>query len=297
VARGVGVDPELAPLPDSGGVESLAEYVVAPVLDGRPDDLEGPVLVRGHGGGRLQPGRVGVDLELGPLRRSGRVEPPAEDAVVVAVLTLAGPYDDEVATGVGGHPGRRLIAGGERADVELASLAGSGRGEALAEDAISAPILGVAMPYDDEVAIRLRAYDRRPLHPGGVGVDLELDALGDSKGVEELAGHAQGLVRAIAAPHHDEVPVDVRGDRGVVVQSGGVGVDAKLAPLPDPGGVETLAEDAVTAGVLADAQPDDDEIPVAVRGHGGDGLGARRVGVDLELEAQARSRRAETLAE
>ncbi len=58
-----------------------------------------------------------------------------------------------------------------------------------------------------------------------------------------------------------------------------------------------LTEDAIAAPVLAGALPGDDKVPIRGRGHRGQSLVARGVGVDLELAPLGDSGRAEALGQ
>src|SRR6185295_11101506 len=77
-----------------------------------PNDHEVAVRIRRGGGRRLVAGGVGVDLEFQPLRYSGGVEAPAEDAQIVTILAVALPDHYEVPVGIGSDGGGALEARG-----------------------------------------------------------------------------------------------------------------------------------------------------------------------------------------
>src|SRR6185503_10182833 len=76
-----------------------------------------------------------------------------------------------------------------------------------------------------------------------------------------------------------------------------VGVDPELRAEGGAPGVETAAEDAVAAPVLAHASPDDHEVPARVRADGGHALDAGRIDVHLELRAEGVTGGVEAAAE
>src|SRR5687768_1803327 len=96
--------------------------------------------------------RVGVDAELGAERRAvARVALAEKVARGAPVTPAAGPGDDEVAGGVGGHGRRVLIARGVGVHAELRAQRDPRARKALPEDSEIRSILGLAVPDDDEV--------------------------------------------------------------------------------------------------------------------------------------------------
>src|SRR5687768_13679424 len=144
-----------------------------------------------HGRAVLARRGVGIDPELGALRRAGVGEALAEDPVAVAVLAgIAGPGDDEVADPVRGHRGTPLIARRVAVDLELRALRRSRRGEPLPEDAEQGSVLLLAGPDHDEAADDGPGDARLVLIVGGVRVDPELRACRYAAGEIALAEDA-----------------------------------------------------------------------------------------------------------
>src|SRR3990172_397074 len=178
----------------------------------------------------------------------------------------------------------RVCSLGSGPTVSLEAIPEDEVAEAFAEDALRPAVLEVALPNDDEIAVRVRRHRGVLLPARDVGVDLELVPLGSSGGVEALAEDSVvAPVLALAVPNDDEVPNGVRSRGWEPLDARGVGVDLELASLGEAVGVEALAEDPPGAPVLAVALPNDDEVPVRVGGHRGVALVARGVGVDLEV--------------
>src|SRR5205823_3837667 len=158
VARGGGVDEELAVVGDAAGGEDLpVDAPAAAVLAvARPGDEEVAAGVHRHGRVDLVAGRGGVDEELAALGHPGGVVALRVDAHAVAVLTGAGPGHGEVAVDrVDRHGGVALVAGSEGVDAELTPLGRAGRVVALGEDAEAAAVLPAAGPGDHEIALRV----------------------------------------------------------------------------------------------------------------------------------------------
>ena len=91
------------------------------VLGAFPHHHEVPTAPDRDGGQALETRGVGVDPELAAPRRPGRREPLAEYPVVVSVLAVLVPDDDEVAVRLHRRRGRVLAVGGVGVDPELAA--------------------------------------------------------------------------------------------------------------------------------------------------------------------------------
>src|SRR5262249_35779611 len=151
-----------------------------------PGDDEVPRLVQRHTRKALWVGGVGIDLELAALDRSRRIVTLPENAKAAAVLAIAVPDDDEVPRLVHCHTGSFLVAGGVGIALELAALHHSRRIVTLPKNASLAAVLGIAFPDNDEVARRVHGHAGATLDVGGVGIDLELAALGHTRRVVTL---------------------------------------------------------------------------------------------------------------
>src|SRR6185295_12729554 len=99
-------------------------------------------------------------------------------------------------------------------------------------DAEDASVLAAAHPHDEEIPARVRGDGRVVLVAGGIGVDPELAALRDPRGVEALAEDAEAAsVLSDAVPDDDEIAARVRGHGRPVLEVRGVGVDPEVAAL------------------------------------------------------------------
>src|SRR6185436_11258576 len=104
----------------------------------------------------------------------------------------------------------------------------------------------------------------------GVGVDLKLGRLGDSRRVETPAEDIEAACppRRVAVPDDDEATVPVRCDPGIALEATGVSIDAEFAAQRCSRRVEAPAEDAADVPILRIAAPDDNEVSVGVGGDG-----------------------------
>src|SRR5437870_1818065 len=105
----------------------------------------------------------------------------------------------------------------ERGEASHAELAAHGQtdGVELREDAITAAVLAVALPRDDEVTGDVAGDRRIALAARGVAVDPELAAVRVAGAEIVLREDADGcVVRPVALPHHHEVPAGVDGHGG-----------------------------------------------------------------------------------
>src|SRR5262249_38745098 len=129
----------------------------------------------------------------------------------------------------------------------------------LPVDAVSAAILPVGLPHDDEARPAACDPGEQLARIRGVTVDAELTR-GDPCGGVPLAPDVVVAVDAgltIARPGDDEVPRGVRGDGRILLIARRVGVDLELRPYRGPGVVVALAVDAEEGTVLEPALPDD----------------------------------------
>src|SRR5439155_17971 len=180
-------------------------------------------------GGALRVGRAGAARAGAGL---GRVA----DAGGGAALGARG---DERAGGraAGGRAAvaRALVAVLARVGGSV-SARGDHGGEALAEDAIVAAVLEVALPDDDEVARRVGSDGGVLLQVGSVGVDPELGALrGATAGVALAEDAVRAAVLVSALPHHDEVARRVGGDTRGALVAGRIRVHPELGAQRRPG--------------------------------------------------------------
>ena len=108
-----------------------------------------------HGDGAvpLVVGRIGVDLELASSRCPVGVVSLAEDTVPMTILLTAFPGDDEPAIGTHGGGRDILVECRIGVDLELVSSHAAIGVEALAEDAVAAPILLSTRPHHHESAV------------------------------------------------------------------------------------------------------------------------------------------------
>ena len=178
VAWGVGIDLELGALRSARRIEAAGKDAgtAGSVLSvAVPGDDEVSVGVHPGGGQPLSARGVGVHLELDALRHSGCVEAPGEDAGTAdAVLSVAGPGDDEVAGVVAID--RRLVLNtlGVRVRLKVDALGSAGGVEAAGEHAVVGSVTSVTGPDDDELAGRGRRHLRVVLVIDCEGVDGEL---------------------------------------------------------------------------------------------------------------------------
>src|SRR4029079_79637 len=153
------------------------------------------------------------------------------------------PDHHEVPRGIGRHGRALLVTRRGGVDAELRTEGRAGAGVALAEDAAIRPVLSVALPHDHEVSGGVRAYGRKPLGGGGVGIGAELGTERDAGGGEPLAEHA--VARAIlirALPDDDEIARGIRGDRKRRLAARREGVRAEFGPERRSGAGVTLTE-------------------------------------------------------
>src|SRR5439155_669952 len=169
------------------------------------------------------------------------------------------------------------------------SARGDHGGEALAEDAIVAAVLEVALPDDDEVARRVRSDGGERLRIVRLRVDPELGALRYPAAAEALPEDAKAVTGAllVAVPHHGEVARRVGRHRGITLRARRVGVHLELGALRGAAAAVALAEDAkvVAAALLPGARPHDHEVARPVGGDGRVLLVVGRVSVHPELGA------------
>ena len=149
--RGGGVHPELGAARHTVAGEALAEDAIAvpgAVLVARPGDNEVALRVGRNRGISLAVIGVCVHLELGsPSSVPGAGKSLAENAVLVPVLVVALPHDDEVTARR--HTPRRDIPGCRRCRCSPGTRCPELRPvavEALAEDAVAVAVLVVARP-------------------------------------------------------------------------------------------------------------------------------------------------------
>ena len=122
----VRVDAELGPLRSAGRVVSLCINSVSPrvglVLPGTvPGDDE--VAGRIHRDGRigLKTGGIRIDLECSPLCCACGVVPLRIDSIIAAILSVAGPCHDIIASGIHGNHRSNLITQRVRVDPRFGS--------------------------------------------------------------------------------------------------------------------------------------------------------------------------------
>src|SRR5262249_31197169 len=138
------------------------------------------------------------------------------------------------------------------------------------------------------IAAAVRRHRRALLVLVGDGVDAELAALGDARGVvalgEDVPAVAAGL--DVTLPDDEEAAARTHADDGIGLVALGEGVDAELAALGAARGGVALGVDvpAVAAGLVM-ALPDDDEVVGGVHRDGGVHLVILGAGVDAELAA------------
>src|SRR5439155_295989 len=108
-----------------------------------------------------------------------------------AVSPAAGPGDDEIPAGAGGHGRRVLLARGVGVHPELRAHGKAGDGEALPEDSGARAVLAVARPDDYEVSGGVGGHVHLALGAGRIGVDPELGAEGDPPLRTGGPGHTQ----------------------------------------------------------------------------------------------------------
>ena len=154
-----------------------------------------------HARAALAESGVGVDLELG-ADRARQADLAREDAVVVAILARALPHHDEVGA-VARDVGLDLGPDRVGVDLELAGQRRSHRVEPPAEDAGRIAVVR-ALPDHDEAAVGSGGERGQRLRVGGVGVDLELGALGPAL-IDAPAEDAVATAVLEAAPDHDQL--------------------------------------------------------------------------------------------
>ena len=223
--------------------------------------------------------RVGVDLELWPLRRAGGVEPPAEGAGTPGRLAaVLRPHDGEPAIRFHVHVRENRRAGQVRADLEVGPLGGAQRVETARAD----PGRDVAAPDHDEVPGRIRCDVGKGLAAGGERARRDLREQRSARRIE--ASHpGREAARSVPVPCDDEVVAGVHRHRGPDLQAGRVGRHGDLAALRRAVGIEHAGEDAEATPVLAFGLPHDDEVPQVAPRDRRPRLGAGGMQVDLEL--------------
>ena len=164
--------------------------------------------------------------------------------------------------------------------------------ESPAEDTAERPVLGIAPPDDDEVAVAVDPDGGVHLALRGVGVDLELRRERRPRGA--VSTREQTVLAAVLAgalPDDDELAGAPHADGGLVLGADGVGVDLELDAELDAGGVEALgAESSERALILIEIGPGHHEVSSGVDIDRRDGLLVKGVGVDLELGAESNRR-------
>ena len=180
--RRVRVDGDLARERVARGVVAPREdaFLIAVLIGALPRDDE--LASQGHRDARvhLVARRRRVHDELAAERSAGRVEPLARYSEARAVSGEAHPDDHEIAGGVHARGRSLLRAGGECVHRKLTTQSDSVFIEPLTEDAVRGPVL-VALPDDDEVAVRAAGDGRQLLLSRGVSVDLEIGCLGNTQ--------------------------------------------------------------------------------------------------------------------
>ena len=225
----IGAGAELTAELCARGGEPLAENAphVAVLLVAGPDDDEVADRIHGHVGVLLTTYRGRVDQEFVADRHALDVETSGEDAVQVAVLSVAGPGDDEVAVGVHGHFRHILdvddgLIHEERVAHGIAGL--------VVDAGVDAPLVLVALarPNDHEVPIGVHGYGGLGLDAvggeyrvalgievAGVRRDAELQTLRLAVTVEPPHDDVAAVVVAVGGPDDDVVAVGIDGHRRV----------------------------------------------------------------------------------
>ncbi|MBM3394056.1 MAG: hypothetical protein FJY37_05370, partial [Betaproteobacteria bacterium] len=123
-------------------------------------------------------GSGGVDAELTTLRHTGGV---VALCINTCVSTWIGgarvPDDDEVSGRIDRHRYILLVTTNGSVSAELTALRHAGGVVALGIDAIQGPVLGFALPCDDEVAIAADGYAATLLNVRSCAVDTHIAAL------------------------------------------------------------------------------------------------------------------------
>lgn len=211
-----------------------------------PDNDKITVAVQGNGRAILPKGGIAVDLELATLGYPGAIVTlPLNAAVVfftVRFKTL--PDDDKIAIAVQGNGRIALVIGGIAVDLELAALGGA---EAIIALPLNAVVTGitvsrqVTLPNDHKIAVTVYGNGRYVLIVGGIGVNLELAALGDAQTVIALRLDTEEVVAGAgfpAIPHHHKIAITVESNSRIVLVIGGISVDLKLTALRHTVGIK-----------------------------------------------------------
>src|SRR5262249_16018968 len=158
--------------------------------------------------------------------------------VAAAVLEIALPRDDEVATWRDGDRRIELAVRGGGVDAKLTAHGHARRIVALGIDAVAATVLTVARPCDDEITGRPHRQRVKLLMAGRGRIDAELAALRPARRVVALGVNAaRPAVLIRAGPGDDKVARRVHGDGGPHLVVGCGRVDEELAPLGRAGRV------------------------------------------------------------
>ncbi|CAH0356432.1 hypothetical protein AQB9606_04710 [Aquabacterium sp. CECT 9606] len=201
------VDPELRTLGHATGVVALGiDAITRAILRiARPGNDEVAAVIHADLATLLDV-RVGrVDLELGALGHATGVVTLGIDTIVVAILAIAGPGDDE-ARGVHRDGGIELVGRRVGVDAELAALSDTAGVVALRVDAVTRSVLRDAAPGDDKVAIGIHRDRGLILGCGRVRVNSELGSGCRAIGVVKAAINAQG---GSVFPDHHVVAVGI----------------------------------------------------------------------------------------
>ena len=207
--RRVRVDGDLARERVARGVVAPREdaFLIAVLIGALPRDDELASQVHRDARVHLVARRRRVHDELAAERSTGRAKSLSRYSEARAVSGEAHPDDHEIAGGV--HARRRslLRTGGECVHRKLASQSDSVFVEPLPEDAVRGPVL-VALPGDDEVAVRAAGDGGELLLSRGVCVDLEIGRLGNTLRVVHARDDAElRSVLADAVPRDDNAAV------------------------------------------------------------------------------------------
>ena len=297
------INPELGALLGTGGIEHLTINTVARTIlvAGLPGGNKATLTQRRHRRIALGAARITVDPELGALLGTIGIEHLRIDVRTSTVV----PGDDKRIIGKRRHRRIVLLTGrGIGVDQELTiTVRRAVSCEALTVDAVLAAILTVRHPGDDVTAVTETGHRRLLLMVIGMGVDLELTArnrcrrihtrcrklLAEDSVVAAVGepGVCPGRIARLITPGHNKVTAAKIRHRWMMLVTRRVTVDSKLIAQHLSIAIKTLANDAVTGGVVrilrAVRFPGNDEATVAQPRNRWLALVIMRIGIDPEL--------------